>query len=154
MTEIRSRGRARPGQPLPPLSDRRTRVVLLAGSYLLACPCGNDRETQVAGKPHSRTLKHGDDLWPYGSYRQLEHVMDELRGHSRHLSHHFWLTHVTGRRSPVASERDAAYHALGWVTRRMPSSIYVPLAVSTGAGYLLGEAKAFATSHELKEEAS
>lgn len=147
VTDIRTRGRARRGQPLPPLNRRHTRILLLASSYHDACEALTDAG-RSGGKPGSRLLVR-NALWTAGSYGDLERLLDELRNHDRVLYGRFWRTYV-GRRFPSghpldtpAQRRDAGY-ALCWLERRMPASIYVPPDVTEAAGYMPGDAMAFA----------
>lgn len=128
--------------PLPPLSDRRTRVLLLAGSYHDACE-GIEREHHRHGKPGSRLLVRSA-LWLEGSYADLERLLDELRSVNVGQYRAFWAQRVCGQTLEKAAERDASYHAAGWITKRMPPTIFVPTDISENAGYLQAEAKAFA----------
>lgn len=141
------RGVARRGKPLPPLSRRATRVLLLASSYPDACDA-SERDTVHRGKPGSRILVRFR-LWQDGSYREMERLLDELRGHDRVLYGRFWRAYI-GQRFPAgrpldtpAQRRDAGY-ALVWLAKRMPASIYVPAEISEAAGYTPGDARAYA----------
>jgi hypothetical protein len=161
VTDIRTRGLARPGQPLPPLKRRHTRILLLAASYHDACEALSEG-TRAGGKPGSRLLVR-NSLWTAGSYADLERLLDELRAgatvRSVELNHRalyraFWATYVgqrfpLGYRSDSQKVRDAALHALGWIERRMPASIFVPPDIAEAAGYMPSDAAAYARPRRL-----
>lgn len=155
MTNVHQlRPQGKPGQPLPPLSKRSTRVLLLASSYHDACT-GLELDPVHQGKPGSRMLVRST-LWHAGSYQALERLLDELRAgetiRAQQLNHRalyraFWARYI-GQRFPAGAqlgqrERDTAVHATGWLEARMPAEIYVPAEVAEAAGYLPSEAKAF-----------
>jgi hypothetical protein len=63
---------------LPPLSQKRTRVALLASSYLDAVESAA-ADGARGDKPSSRLLLHDEILWPRGSYDHFEKAVDSLR---------------------------------------------------------------------------
>lgn len=166
---VQLRPQGKPGQPLPPLARRSTRVLLLASSYHDACDA-LEREPVSHGKPGSRLLLRST-LWRDGSYPQLERLLDDLKAHDRVLYGRFWRGHIAARKPPRSratgstgdrqfetvghsppwhqpalntpmERRDAGY-ALLWLVKRMPAEIYVPKEISLAAGYGEGEAKAY-----------
>lgn len=160
LAESKARGkvvRLRHGATLPRLSERSTRVRLLAWSYGDACVSSD--VAARGSKPSSRALVRNDELWLAGSYAEFERVLDELRGKSRILSVRFqkaWLVEPfvargegartvaeRQRMSPLAVLREdqRARWALNFVAARMPASIFVPAVISEAAGYTPQDAK-------------
>lgn len=81
------------GAVLPPLSAPRTRILLLASSFDDAV-LGSD-DGGRGSKPGSRAQGHNPELWPYGSYREFQHAIEDLRqGPYRHYVKAFWTVYV------------------------------------------------------------
>lgn len=136
--------------PQLPLSNRLVRVMLLLSSYLDACeaPQAEATESLVGTGSHEnssreplRNVSPPERLWYAGSYRELERGLDDLRLFCIPTYNATWTRHVIGKRD----EKTATKAALGveWLSKRLPSSVYVPQEIAENAGYLPSEAKEY-----------
>lgn len=116
-------------EQLPPLHARGTRVRLLAWSRIDALTTGS-QDGGGSDAHGSRLVLHGD-LWPQGSYHELERAM---RGEQ-------WFADQYVDRK--LHEQPNKSLELDQVTNRMPANIYVPPEISEAAGYLPSEAKTY-----------
>ncbi len=150
---------------LPQLSKPKTRLVLIAGSYLDAVETTRRQRLESLSTRSAGGLDplRNMDLWPRGSYREFEHACDELLIHCRSVDKHrcwhryMWEIFVHdahhGIRQSYTPLRFAqAYAGLRFVLALMPKEIHVPVDVTIRAGYLRSSALLAATQRERVEE--
>lgn len=122
---------------LPPLHQRETRIRLLAWSYHDATQGTSDGAR--GDKPGSRLLERNPELWPKGSYQQLEHALDRLRTMDRRAYIRFILIHID--QPDWWQTRPGT--GLAEIARLMPQQVFVPAVIAEAAGYLPSDAKTF-----------
>lgn len=132
---------------LPSLAARRTRVRLLAWSYLDAAE-GKAGAGGSHGKATSCIPSRNGELWDRGSYKQLEQAIDRLRLHDRMLAGIFDKLHVRGRHWLDTTETRSADAIAGL----MPATINVPAAIMLSAGYIGGDIRAYSMRWDSDEE--
>lgn len=138
--------------------DARTKVRLLAGSYLDVCVATMPSSSLQTRFLPGRAFARAEDVlggvsygWSDGSYWHLERAMDQLRDESKPRYVWFWRTFVAGEGEgwlPVGDlAPHKAAHAQQGLTRvltvmqgRTRGNIYVPRAVCLHAGFLESEA--------------
>jgi hypothetical protein len=123
------------------LSDRLTRIRLLAWSYLDALEPGKDSTTADnvdSGGTGSRAPSRNHELWTTGSYWQLERAMDALPPYARIR---FWVFYV--RAGGPFKHEHKPHPVLGRVERLMPRDVFVPAEVSEAAGFLRSDAEKY-----------
>ena len=122
------------------LSDRTTRIRLLAWSYLDACEAGGGgaEETVSTGSTESRAPSRNYQLWHQGSYRDLERALALTPPYVRLR---FWVFYIRAK-GPFNHEH-TQHSVLGRVQRLMPREVFVPAEISEAAGFLPAEAKTY-----------
>lgn len=138
--------------------DARTKVRLLAGSYLdvnvATMPSSSLQTRFLPDRVRVRlsdARKTGVFGWDDGSYWDLERAMDQLRERSRPRFVWFWRTFVaaeSGGWLPVGTlaphkanlAQQGLSDVVATVQRRTGGNIYVPHAVCARAGFLESEA--------------
>lgn len=90
-TKLRAEGR--PGRTLPPLARPRTRIILLSSSYLDAVTASND--SIRTGRTESSLPAHNPELWPHGSYEDLERAWNRVPSSLDVWFRAFWQVYVT-----------------------------------------------------------
>jgi len=123
------------------LSDRTTRIRLLAWSYLDACEAGGGTSTEESvstGATESRAPSRNHELWYQGSYRNLERA---LALSAPYVRLRFWVFYIRAK-GPFKHEHKP-HSVLGRVARLMPREVFVPVEISEAAGFLPAEAKTY-----------
>lgn len=121
---------------------RRERIKLLLRSLVDAREAGHGR-LERGSAPGSRPPLRNLDLWPHGSYAQLEKALDLLRERcpSKHWhTEQFYIYGINDRRI----RRVKAELGVECLMRYMSREVFVPQEVAEWAGFMASEAKAAA----------
>ncbi len=131
-------------KPVAPLRERKTRVLLLLGTYRDACEAGHNEHgdgPRERGKPTAHIPRRAD-FWYDGSYKALERALDQVRSEGKPIHFAVWTVYVE-RGKLRNGGQELAVKGLKRILSLMPRDVYVPTEVSENSGYDHGEAKAY-----------
>ena len=129
--------RRRPAPPQEPLRLRRTRLKLVARTYLDAL----DRQQRSQLGSDAALLPA---LWELGSYHEFSRAFDDLRSAAPRTADAFWAVYVIASDRHLDKRAARAERALDWIEKHpCLQEVFVPWEVSFAAGYPTAEGERY-----------